>query len=67
MKNFYILHPSPDGLTVSVLGSFKNFDEASDAADEWAQAYPSMPAIWISDLDDLMHLEDSIRKAREVN
>lgn len=62
MKNYYIIHPSPDGLTATCIGKVQDFDMACEAADEWAKAYPDMPAVWISDEKDLVNLFRSIKK-----
>ena len=56
MKKWYAICPSPDGLKVMDLGECRDFDEASDKADEVCS-----DNIWITTEADIRSLFNSIR------
>jgi len=60
MKKYYAIHPGPDGLKISPLGEFKNFDGASDAADSLSNQ--GEPVIWIANDEDLDSLYSDLQK-----
>ena len=66
-RNWYSIYPGPDGLNVLPLGQFDNFDEVDEADRNQRAAEPREPTIWLLDLNELMVLEDNIRKVREIS
>ena len=67
MKHYYAIYPARNGLSVAHLGQANTFCEAEEFDVLQVARTDREAAIWISDLDDLMHLQKSIEVAREQN
>lgn len=63
MKDYYAIYPTLYGLAVKRLGSFEDFDEASEADDLDVQLTDRQWSIWIANRQDLLTLQLTIAQS----
>jgi hypothetical protein len=67
MKKYYAIYPGPEGLVAITLGTFANFDDASDADDQSVETMKRESSIWIADDNDMKWLYATIRREMKYN